>query len=333
LNYDISTSLSVLGIVLTVLFFVVGYRQTIGARKERARAANSQVVDVLFRPLAHEEAFGLSADELAKLLDGWALQAKVRFSDILGASEVEALLVARVFENDYISDEQRKSILERVRRMFQGEAENAIVSDDGGSGSRERADSFFLAAASGSAALATSLALAATVLDETRALPPLFVIDPPLTPAIVAVVLTTFAIAIFSYVRDTSRSTRLDGLSPPGDLDVERAVQRILWSRVASVQRAPSPSLDFIFKEQGISYGVEVKRDINRLGRPRTRLLAARLAKAAEEFGLSKVYILSAVAPLAELAELQTDKLQLMSVQRFMRHLQGRDGFDPADLE
>ena len=168
MNYDISTSLSVLGIVLTVLFFVVGYRQTIGARKERARAANSQVVDVLFRPLAHEEAFGLSADELAKLLDGWALQAKVRFSDILGASEVEALLVARVFENDYISDEQRKSILERVRRMFQGEAENAIVSDDGGSGSRERADSFFLAAASGSAALATSLALAATVLDETR---------------------------------------------------------------------------------------------------------------------------------------------------------------------
>lgn len=43
-----------IGVLVSVVFFVIGYRQTIGARKERAAAANRAVYKALLRRLVLE---------------------------------------------------------------------------------------------------------------------------------------------------------------------------------------------------------------------------------------------------------------------------------------
>ena len=91
---DISLILSVLGVVLTVAFFVVGYRQTIGARKERARAANKELVVTLFRRFTLEKTFETSLEGIEKIviqinsLDRAKkyLQSKKMLGDISGKS-------------------------------------------------------------------------------------------------------------------------------------------------------------------------------------------------------------------------------------------------------
>lgn len=67
-NIDLSTLLGVVGVALTILFFVVGYRQTIGARKERARAANKAATDAIFRRLTLEEKFETDPPAVNRLL-------------------------------------------------------------------------------------------------------------------------------------------------------------------------------------------------------------------------------------------------------------------------
>ena len=60
MNFDISTFTGVLGVVLTVVFFAIGYRQTIGGRKERATSANKHLAEALFRRLALDEHFPIN---------------------------------------------------------------------------------------------------------------------------------------------------------------------------------------------------------------------------------------------------------------------------------
>jgi hypothetical protein len=78
MNFDPSIMLGAVGVALTILFFVVGYRQTIGARKERARAANKTATDAIFRRLTLEEAFETDSLSVNRLLYGWAIEARVR---------------------------------------------------------------------------------------------------------------------------------------------------------------------------------------------------------------------------------------------------------------
>ena len=73
MGFDVATIASILGILLTVAFFAIGYRQTIGARKERARAARKSAVDTLFRRLSLEPNFVMDRGQLRKVVEGWAL--------------------------------------------------------------------------------------------------------------------------------------------------------------------------------------------------------------------------------------------------------------------
>ena len=75
MSIDLSTVLGVLGVILTILFFFIGYRQTIGARKERARAANKSASDALFRRLTLESQFVIGFTDINKILSGFALDA------------------------------------------------------------------------------------------------------------------------------------------------------------------------------------------------------------------------------------------------------------------
>lgn len=317
MSFDISTLLNVLGLVLTVLFFVVGYRQTIGARKERARAANKRIIDTLFRRLTHEENFSLSSSTVEKLLGGWALDARIRSSDMLGPDEVEAILIARVLENDYISAEQRQAIVTRIRSMFKVEALAALTPDVEALASRKRLEGWFLALGSGVAALATSLATAALLVDNPSALLRDSNVENVGVTLTLVVALTAAATAIYSYLRDASRSVRIESVGGESHPRFEQAFYRVARRHIPSLAPAENRSLDFIFSKDGASFGIEVKEDANRLGKMRYNQLRKRLQDTAERLNLEKIYLVSARHP-ADHQDDGNDRIVALSARDFV---------------
>ncbi len=118
MTFDVGTLSGVLGVVLTVLFFVVGYRQTVGAKKERASAANKEILDVLSRRFVLERDFQMEFEELNKFLSGKGIEHKIGISDIFSLGEFECALIARIIESDYVDPENRRAIIIRINNSF-----------------------------------------------------------------------------------------------------------------------------------------------------------------------------------------------------------------------
>ncbi len=79
--------LGIAGIALSVLFFVAGYRQTIGAKKERANSANADVEKILVRRI-FLESYTPRLGDISRLLEGKARDFRVRTEDLHTLSQV-----------------------------------------------------------------------------------------------------------------------------------------------------------------------------------------------------------------------------------------------------
>jgi len=106
-----------LGILVSVLLFIVGYRQTIGARKERVRACNEKIIETILRRLILEK-YTPKKEDIKKLIEGKARDYKVKQKDLLSEDQILNTLYTRIFENDLISQEQRDNNIERLSALF-----------------------------------------------------------------------------------------------------------------------------------------------------------------------------------------------------------------------
>src|SRR5687767_5091893 len=119
MSFDLGTLSGVLGVILTIVFFFVGYRQTIGARKERAGAANREILETFLRRFTLDTDFSVHYEEAERFVAGKALDSRVKRSDVLSMDEIYSLLHARVISSDYVSAKKRKSVLEKLAKCFQ----------------------------------------------------------------------------------------------------------------------------------------------------------------------------------------------------------------------
>lgn len=110
--------LGALGIVVSVGLFLVGYRQTIGARKERMTSANTDLERVLLRRVVLE-GFSPTRKEIDRLRDGKSREHRVAVSDILLPVELMNTVYTQIVENDFISPDLRKGIVERISPLFE----------------------------------------------------------------------------------------------------------------------------------------------------------------------------------------------------------------------
>lgn len=107
-----------LGILVSVLLFLVGYRQTIGARKERIKSANEKLIETILRRLILEK-YSPKKGDIQRLVEGKARDYKVRHKDLLSVDQVLNTIYTRIFENDLISQEQREDNVERLSSLFE----------------------------------------------------------------------------------------------------------------------------------------------------------------------------------------------------------------------
>jgi len=106
------------GMIVGWMCFVFGYRQTLGAHKERVRAANSEVEKILLRRVVLEK-YTPGITDVSRLLEGKARDFKVRVEELLSEDRVLNSLFTRVQEAELIAPEAREAILNRMLPVLQ----------------------------------------------------------------------------------------------------------------------------------------------------------------------------------------------------------------------
>lgn len=106
-----------LGILVSLILFVIGYRQTIGARKERAKNANSSVHRAIMRRMVLEDYAPIYTD-VSRLIEGKAREFQVSLNMLFSEEQILNSLYTEVFDSDLISPSQRIEIENRLSECF-----------------------------------------------------------------------------------------------------------------------------------------------------------------------------------------------------------------------
>lgn len=106
-----------LGIFVSMGLFMIGYKQTIGARKERVQAANKTVHRALLRRMVLEN-YKPRVKDIVRMLEGKAREFQVSAGDLVSEEQVLTQLFTEVFDNDFIAPTQRADIEERIDEAF-----------------------------------------------------------------------------------------------------------------------------------------------------------------------------------------------------------------------
>ncbi len=326
MNFDFSTFIGVLGVVLTVLFFVVGYRQTIGARKERALSANKHLSEALFRRFVIDEEFPIDLTGISKLVMGSALGAKVRIEDLYNPEQLEAVLFAKIVESDYLPDNRRAEVMGKLSLCFTREERQVYISSTVTSspviGSEVRL-------ALVSALTAGSLSVAVAAFYSFRADNSFFMEMTTSTAvgaiAAMAGLLTTTAaiLAVYTKLRENSTSTVEPTLSAQNAAEYERNVMQSLSNR--GIRLIPSDNPDYDFRIEGPEgdVGIEIKYDINEMSLSKIKSKFAVLEKLCETGHLTKAIIVSSRSPRREIRSLVSKNVIVMHRFRLIDYLLG----------
>jgi len=102
--------LAIQGTIVSLVLFIVSYRQTIGARKERARAANAALERILLRRMV-QDGYKPTPEEFALLREGLTRQYRVKTGEVADFDETVATLYTRVADSDFIPADRRELLL------------------------------------------------------------------------------------------------------------------------------------------------------------------------------------------------------------------------------
>lgn len=111
---------TIMGIIVSIILFWIGYRQTIGAKKERIKAANDKLIDTILRRVVLED-YHPKIDDINRIIEGKSRDFKVREKDLLSSVQILNTIYTRIFENDLIPQELRDKNIEKLGGLFSEE--------------------------------------------------------------------------------------------------------------------------------------------------------------------------------------------------------------------
>ena len=108
-----------IGVAVSILLFLVAYRQTVGAKKERIRSASFSLRRSLLRRVVLEN-YDPSPRDLERLIESKARESRLTPEDLLSAEELVTDVYAEVFESELIDPQRRSSIEGRSDSSISG---------------------------------------------------------------------------------------------------------------------------------------------------------------------------------------------------------------------
>jgi hypothetical protein len=107
-----------LGILVSLILFVIGYRQTIGAKKERSKNANISIIRTIMRRMVLEDYAPIYKD-ISRIIEGKAREFQASANDLHAEEQILNSLFTEVFDSDLISPAQRTEIEKRINSVFE----------------------------------------------------------------------------------------------------------------------------------------------------------------------------------------------------------------------
>lgn len=115
--------ISGVGILVSIIIYLLTYKQTIGAKKERTIAANEEVVKILIRRIVNED-FELNLQYIYWLMEGKARDFKIKVRDLYTQEEILNSVFTKILESDFLSVEQRKLVINQISVLILSLKEN-----------------------------------------------------------------------------------------------------------------------------------------------------------------------------------------------------------------
>ena len=281
------------GIFVSVVLFLFGYRQTVGAKKERVRTANHDVVRIMVRRVVLESCTP-NLHDLSILIAGKAQDFRVKTADLMSETQVLTAIYTRVVESDLIPVAQREEILKRIEPVIheterKPEEEPSIEVPD-----------LFDRLRTSTRALAL-LGLFASVLGTLVAILPALRTEQLgggevattalLTAASSAIIIA--ALSVFLRLRSSQEETSADS-EKAARLDFERIVAKILAAQGRhDMTLVRGTDVDYLLCRGDRKLAVEVKAWFGPVPNAIVRQSAIRAAAAAERNGADLVVVVT----------------------------------------
>ena len=252
--------LGVLGILISVVLFALGYKQTVGAKKERIRSANQEIEKILVRRIVIES-YAPARLDIERLLQGKARDFRVSEAELLSEGQQLNAVYTRIVESDLIPTGQREEILDRILPALI-EAEASVHNDD-----RFSNESVSRSLRSPTATLGAIAAIASLIGGIISVYPEISsstmklteVFSPALLTIVLSLLVLSSAILIFrlraSQEATTSRAGEQDRYAG-FEKDVVRTLEKLKTQyRTAKI----GEGADFVLDQSGKRFLLEVK--------------------------------------------------------------------------
>ncbi len=318
------SALSVLGIIVSVVLFLFGYRRTVGAKKERISAANTEVERVLIRRVV-VEGYEPSVNDLARFIGGKARDFRVRRPELVSTRQLLNTVYTRVVESDLISSEYRHEILDRLEPALSA-AESEPYSEE----SLEAIDKVKESRTHGWW-VTVALGIGASVLGAVfSAVPTLKLTDfslSDLVPEVAMVVAFSLAAigAIFGFYR--ARASQEEIASQATEISENLQFEAQVFNAIAPLadvarQTGRANGADMLVIKDGKKIAIEVKNW--RRAVPRVLILRtiSKLSDFADEVGASQSYVV-VPRPFPHGEQFGGDNVQIVSLRTLQKIMRG----------
>ncbi|MFJ7830977.1 hypothetical protein ACIQXU_12195 [Peribacillus sp. NPDC097284] len=135
--------LSGAGIVVSIIIYVLTYKQTIGAKKERTINANEEIVKILIRRMVNED-FEITLRDMYWLMEGKSRDFKIKVADLYSQEQILNSVFTKILETDFLSVNQRKKVIEQITSLILNLKELEINEDEKIKAEKERGFSVYL---------------------------------------------------------------------------------------------------------------------------------------------------------------------------------------------
>jgi hypothetical protein len=312
---DTQTLLAILGIALSGLFFFVGYRQTIGARKERVRAANKDIVATLVKRLMLEGVLP-NRDEFSYYLGGKARDNLLKKTDLLSPAQIIETLYSKILDDDFIEPGKRKLLLENLQRSASKEVETQVSVGFEYPERRWRAAVVLLitSATLGSVLVAAGDLLQSSDVFEIRRTVQLAMLTFSLAALLIG------ALSVFRRLQEREEETTPAEMADP--LRFERAIRSLLQSKNISLEHANYGPYDFEFRTEKGLYLVELKASLRRIPRPVLRRMKSMLEESLQRSKAKGALIVTAEPVLRSMKMEFPPLIRVMDLAELHRFLE-----------
>ncbi|MCK4798500.1 MAG: hypothetical protein KAT05_14055 [Spirochaetes bacterium] len=123
-----SIFLGLLGITVSVTTFVFTYKQTIGARKERAKNVINEVNKMLYRNLILDDFIPIIKD-LNRILSSKILEHRIKESDLPLEIDFLNTLYTKLIEDELIDSETKNKLISKIDEKIISETKQLLVEE------------------------------------------------------------------------------------------------------------------------------------------------------------------------------------------------------------